>query len=360
MSAAYSVAWSDKPTELTNDFLALPSLLYTKKDVHQNYAEEEQILAGTHPLSHYFSTEAVVIYDGAQPVGRALIVQYHDDTEQCFLGYYECIDDDDAAELLFNTIIDRVAVSKKVKKIIGPYNASFWLTYRLKIDMFNQKPYMTEPLSKSYYYNQFIENGFAQTHTYVSNEYGLTYNKKDAAQFSAAAHRAKSLHYDIKSPKPTEFIETLGQAYELFSALYTDFPGYKAISKNEFLASFKDLKHVLNYSFVKFAYSAGELAGFAVAFPDYGNLLSRPMTLGNKARIMLRRLRASRYVIIYLGVLPQHSGLAKALVRPLVISALLRGACIIGALALEDKVTASYAKSMIKKQYHYALFERSV
>lgn len=355
----YRVVSSNNPYELTADFLALPGLLYSKNEIHQNYTEEQHILAGTHPLSHYFSTEVVIVYEAEKPVGRALIVQYQHD-EQCFLGYYECIDQAAAAQLLIGAVIDRATKHEAVTKIIGPYNASFWLMYRLKIDQFGQKAYMAEPLNKAYYKDQFIENGFLQVHTYVSNEYGFSYNKKESAAFDDAAQRAKSLQYVIKSPTPAEFIDTLGKAYELFSVLYTDFPGYKAITKNEFLELFKDMKHVLNYSFVKFAYLGDELAGFAVAFPDYGNLLFRPMTTINKLRILFRRVRASRYVIVYLGVLPEHSGLAKALVRPLVVSAVLRGARIIGALALKDKVTASYGKSMIKKQYHYALYERSL
>jgi hypothetical protein len=355
----FSVKQSVNDASMIEDFLSLPSRLYDTATIHQNVTEEREILQQTHPLSHYFAIHMIMVYEGSLPVGRALVIHYPDDIE-CFIGYYDCIDNSAVASLLFKNAQLIAKQNPSIQSIVGPYNASFWLGYRMKIDQFTEKPYMGEPYNKSYYQAQFIDNGFALSQTYVSNEYGLAFNKKDVTEFAAAKHRAATKKYVIKSPKASEFTQTLENAYEMFTTLYSDFPGYRAITKGEFMASFKDLQYVLNYSFVKFAYHNDTLVGFAVAFPDYGNLLHRPMTKWTLLQIILRKIRAQRYIIMYLGVLPEHSGLGKALVRPLVVAALMRGARIIGALALKDKVTASYAKSMIKKQYSYALYEKKI
>ena len=355
----YRVAWSNIPGELAEDFLSVPAKLYSQKTIQQNMKEEREILYSTHPLSRHFSNEVVVVYDGNEPLARALITFYQAES-QAYIGYYECINSSEVSKLLFDEVTKRVAEHEHIAKIIGPYNASFWLRYRLKLDQFDQAPYMGEPCNKSYYKEQFVANGYVQTQTYVSNEYKFRINPKLATEYNNATRRANQLRYVIKSPKKREFTSVLSNAYELFSSLYSDFPGYQTITKQEFIDSFQGFQDILNYSFVKFAYLNDELAGFAVAFPDYGNLLYRPMTKLNTLRILLRRFRARRYIIIYLGVLPQHAGLSKALVRPLIVSAILRGAKILGALALEDKKTASYAKSLIGKQYTYGLFEKNI
>lgn len=350
---------SSTDERLVQDFLQLPSELYTVRDVHQNKAEEERICHGTHPLSHYFMHHLFVVYADNRAVGRALLAVYPDDST-AYVGYYECIDDGAAATALFDAIHVRAKKYAKLTRLVGPYNASFWLMYRLKLDGFTGTPYMGEPYNKPYYPAQFEQNGFRISHRYVSNEYALRYDKKEMSVLMNATKRAKRLTYTIKSPRRNEFARVMGDAYTLFSTLYADFPGYKAITRQEFLQSFDGLRPILHNSFIKFAYHGEELAGFAVAYPDYGNLVYRPMTTVNRLRILCRKIRAKRYIVMYIGVLPKHSGLSRALLKPIVMAAALRGATVVGALALEQKVTATYAASLIKNQLHYALYERGV
>lgn len=346
-------------TTLDLDFLLLPKILYNKKTIHQNESEERLILKGEHPLSHYFSIVKFVLYDKDQPVGRAMLIDYPN-SDICFIGYYECINNKEASTILLNGVLKEASGLSGKQKIVGPYDASFWLRYRMKLDCFNEPAYMSEPTNKSYYAKQFKSIGFEQKYTYVSNEYSLKYDKKEAKVFDDASKRARNLKYTIKSPKKKDFLDTLEQVYDMFCRLYYDFPGYTSITKEEFIEIFKIYAGILDYSFVKFAYYNDRVVGFVIGFPDYGNLLYRPMTVINRARIAARRIRAGRYVVTYLGVLPEHSGLGKALVRAVSIQAILRGARVLGALALTDKVTATYAKKMIKKRYNYGLFEKKL
>lgn len=345
--------------KLDQDFLRLPKILYDKLTIHQNYDEEKMILNSSHPLSHYFSFTRFVLYCQDQPVGRALLIKYPDQGV-CYLGYYECIDDNLASKILLDKVTQKAADLVGVRKIIGPYNVSFWLSYRLKLDNFNESPYTTEPSNKSYYEKQLISAGYLQKYSYISNEYKLKYSSRQDTSFNTATKRAHELKYIIKSPKKSEFISSLERIYELFTELYSDFPGYIKITKQEFVEMFKGSADVLDYSFVKFAYSDNQVVGFVVGFPDYGNLPYRPMTFLNRLRIVLRRIRSGRYIVTYLGVLPEHSGLGKALVRSLSIQAALRGAKVVGALILAGKVTEKYAEKMISKQYKYGLFEKEI
>ena len=356
---SYSVVrFSGDDTTYHADFLSIPQKLYSWRRITQDYAEEMAILQQTHPLSHYFNITGFLVYNESQPVARTLLFDYPDDTRG-YVGYYDCYDDDIAAKMLFDEVANSARELSKTS-LFGPYNASFWLHYRLKLDRFTESPYMGEPHNLPYYERQFTASGYRQTITYISSEYGLSLNTKKTSEFTAAKQRANTLDYKIKSPKPAEFMTTLEHCYMFFSTLYADFPGYKPITQQEFVTMFQSLAPVLNYRFVKFAYIEDQVVGFVIGFPDYGNLLHRPMTLINKFRILARKIRAPRYIVMYLGVLPEHSGLGRALVRPLAVSAFLRGAKVIGALAREDKVTAKYGQELIRKQYRYGMFERDL
>ena len=48
--------------------------------------------------------------------------------------------------------IEKFAKENKYKRIVGPVDASFWLKYRMKINMFYKPPYTGEPYNKDYYY----------------------------------------------------------------------------------------------------------------------------------------------------------------------------------------------------------------
>ena len=357
MSQQITVKFTPHDNRIDADFLTLPQALYDTKSIHQNYQEEQQLLAETHPLSHYFSLHRFVAYKGETPVARALVAQY--EPGRAFIGYYECVDQPFVAETLFTTIFAEMK-RQSVTTLTGPYNASFWIQYRMKLNRFTNRPYMGEPTNKPYYQAQFEAAGFVETHHYVSNEYSRRFDLKTIKEFGRSTKRARRLKYRIVSPRPEDFLSTMGHTYDLFSRLYSDFPGFVPITKEEYIASLRSLKPLLSMPFVKFAYHGDDVVGFIVAFPDYGNLAYRPMTVWNKLRIALRRHRASRYVIMYIGVVPEHSGLSRALIRSIVISAVLRGARVIGALALETKVTAGYAKNRIKKHYTYGLFEKKI
>ena len=47
----------------------------------------------------------------------------------------------------------KFAKEKWYKKIVGPVDASFWNKYRLKINLFDKRPYTGEPYNLKYYFN---------------------------------------------------------------------------------------------------------------------------------------------------------------------------------------------------------------
>ena len=119
------------------EFISLPKRLY-KENNTEDAGEVKKILEERHPLSKYFKLYKFLIYNNKELVGRFAITVYSND-DTAYIGFFECINDENVAKYLFDTARE-FAKKNKFKKIVGPVDTSFWIKYRLKINMFDKKP----------------------------------------------------------------------------------------------------------------------------------------------------------------------------------------------------------------------------
>lgn len=344
--------------ERLDGFLALPKRLYDKGSYTQDMPTEELLLQGRHPLSKYFTLHAFVVYDGAEVAGRFALTAYPQE-KTLYLGFYECIDSDACAEAIFKAA-HSFAREQGSAKVTGPVDASFWIKYRLKADHFDP-PYMSEPYNKEYYLKQWLDNGFEVAEEYISNIYGkapLVLKEKD--QYQAKYQEFKDKGYAIRSLTKKTFDTGLGEIYGMLMELYSGFPVFEPLAEEDFRAVFDGFRYIVDYRMVKLAYYQGRPAGFLINLPDYGNLLHGKLTLPAKLRVLLRRIRARRYVSLYLGVRPEHHGLARAMLQPTIKGVYLRRASIIGALTKRERVTAHYLTDMIAQVDQYVLLTKEI
>jgi len=349
----------DTQPKYVEDFLRLPKLLYGKKELTQNEAEERQLLLSEHVLSKYFKLTKFLVYQDGEPAARCAVTLYEGDTA-AYLGFFECVDDTACSRLLFDTAA-RFARESGCEKITGPVDASFWLKYRLKTNHFEERPYVSEPYNLDYYLKLFEDYGFTVSETYKSNEYkrqsvlGFR-NKKSDKRLKEYARKK----YVIVSPKRKDFDRVIREVYALITELYKDFPVFKMIWEEDFARHYAALKYVLDLSMVKMAYYGGECVGFFIGLPDYGNLLSGRITRAAMIKILLKRVRSRRYVMLYMGVAKKHRGLGLAMTQTVMHSVNRKAASAIGALIREGKVTGSYGAELVTSTYEYALLEYSL
>ena len=62
------------------------------------------------------------------------------------------------------------------------------------------------------------------------------------------------------------------KVYELIMDLYSDFPAFKYIEKEDFMDIFGSYKYILDYDMVKIAFYKEEVVGFFISVPNYANL----------------------------------------------------------------------------------------
>ncbi|MBQ3149902.1 MAG: hypothetical protein IJB86_01505 [Clostridia bacterium] len=339
------------------DFLSLPKKLYTDDNM-EDEGDVKALLNGTHTMSSYFRLDKFIIYGKNEtPVGRFAITTYPDD-KTAYIGFFECINDSDTAKFLFDSAY-AFAEKNGYDKIVGPVDASFWIKYRLKINMFDRKPYTGEPYNKDYYYKLFKENGYSVQHHYTSNLFKPLDETYTNELYENRFDEFTKKGYKIISPDIKDFDNILNDLYYLLTELYSDFPVFKNVEKNDFLKMFDSYRIILNLSMVKLAYYEEKMVGFFISVPNYNNLVYHLNPL-NILKIMKIKKHPAEYVMMYMGVDQNHRGLGKAIVHSIIEELKVNKLTGIGALARDGKVTQTYGSDKIDSVYEYVLLERDI
>ena len=339
----------------TGAFLSLPGRLYPAGKNPRDITMESKLLSGRHVLSKYFDICVFTASRNSLAVSRCAIT-FYPDSKTAYLGFFDSEDDEEAVKELFVSA-EKYVLSRGTYHIAGPVDASFWLGYRMKANMFDKSPYFGEPCGLPWYQKLWEQNGYVVTDLYSSNIYGtaLEYTNE---KFSERLASFLKMGYKIESPKRGEWDKTIGEIYSLIMRLYSDFPIFKHISEEDFKSHYAGLKHIVDFSMVKMAHFNGKAVGFFISIPDYGYMLNQRLGFLTIARMLLKKSRPSRYVMLYLGADPEHKGLGKAITQTIIDTLLIKQVTSIGALIHQGKVNERYAEDKIEGTYRYILLEK--
>lgn len=338
-------------------FLSLADKLYPKNNM-QNKEELKSLLKEEHILSKYFSLAKFNIYEEDTIVGRFILTSYEKDST-LYLGFFECVEDEKVASFLFTQAYE-YAKENGYQKIVGPVDASFWIKYRMKINLFENAPYTGEPYNLPYYERLFLENDYHRLHHYTSYHYESIDTSFQPEKYEKRYQEFLEKGYEIVSPKMDSWDQTIREIYTLLTDLYQDFPIFKPISEEDFVTYFKSYQKIVDLSMIKVAYFHQKLVGFFISVPNYQNLVYHTNRLTNLFKILRIRRQPKEYVMLYMGVDQDHQGLGKALVEAIVRELGKKKVPSIGALMKDGKITQSYVLEKVKETYEYILLERNI
>ena len=342
-----------------NEFIELPKKLYTKDNNMEDSKTIESFLLNKHALSKYFKLNKFLVYgDEGNVVGRFIITEYKDDKENCYIGFFECINDKNVAKFIFKEA-DKFAKKKKYKKIVGPVDASFWNKYRLKINLFDKSPYTGEPYNLDYYYKMFLDNKYKVVEHYVSNIFERVDESYHNDKFTEHFNEFMKLGYEIVKPKRSDFDKCIEEIYYLIMDLYSTFPAFKEIKKDDFIKVFSSYKMILNMDMVRMAYYKGKAVGFCISIPNYHNKVYH-LTPINILKVLWERKHPKEYVMPYLGADRNHKGLGKAIAFSIAEELKKNNLPSINALIRDGNINIKYGEDKITDQYEYVLLERKV
>ena len=286
-----------------------------------------------------------------------MITKYPDDNV-AYIGFYECVNNDSVAKVLFAKAFE-FCKAHEFKSIVGPVDCSFWIKYRLKINKFDIQPYTGEPYNKDYYLKQFEDNGYSVCEHYTSQIYKVLDGNFKNDKFEEHYQEFINKGYKIIKPEQSNVDRVIDEIYDLLIDLYSDFPIFKYVSKEDFKTHFSGLKSIVNMDLVRMVYYEGKAVAFNISIPNYNNLTCN-INPSKIIKILNIKKHPKDYVMLYMGVDQEHRGLGKAISKSLADELNVLKKPSIGALTRDGKVSQNYAKEAVESRYEYVLLEKTI
>ena len=187
------------------------------------------------------------------------------------IGFFECINDKDAAELLFDTAQSWL-LARGMRAMDGPINFgendSFW---GLLIEGFTTPSYGMN-YNHNYYQKLFEDYGFKILYEQISNH--LEVNKPFPERFTKIANWvANKAGYSFKHLEAGK-LEKYGSDFaEIYNDAWKDFENFVPLNLENVLETFNKMKIVMDEKLIWFAYINNEPVSVIVMLPDANQMI---------------------------------------------------------------------------------------
>ncbi len=187
------------------------------------------------------------------------------------IGFFECTDNQSAADLLFDTAKDWL-LSKGMRAMDGPINFGendMW--WGLLIDGFS-KPYYGMNYNPPYYKRLFENYGFTVAYEQISNRIEVA--KPFPERFTKIAKWvAKKPGYHFQYLEKNNFEKYAADFKEIYNDAWKDFDNFTPMNDATIRESFEKMKPIMDERLIWFAYVDGEPASFIIIIPDINELI---------------------------------------------------------------------------------------
>ncbi|QHS56707.1 GNAT family N-acetyltransferase [Mucilaginibacter sp. 14171R-50] len=258
--------------------------------------------------SHGKATRWILKNDKGELIGRIAAFindnkayQYPQATGGC--GFFECIDDRQAAFLLFDTAKSWL-VQNGMQAMDGPINFgendNFW---GLLVEGFTPPSYGMN-YNPPYYQQLFSEYGFTTLYEQITNH--LDVHKPFSERFTRIANWVmQKPGYTFAHFNASEINKFAADFIEIYNDAWQGFDNFAPITQATILESFEKMKAIMDEKLIWFAYVDNEPASFLVILPDANQMiksLNGKLNLWGKLIFLYRKWRGvSRMRAIVMG-----------------------------------------------------------
>lgn len=259
----------DFPHELhKNDPNYVPELFIAQRD-----------LLTTHPFLKHSSLQTFLAFDDSgKIVGRIAAIfntnhNQFNNASDGFFGFFDCINDQKAANSLFEAAINWLK-EKGANKLVGPANPSTNETCGLLVKGFDSPPLVMMPYNPQYYMELFANAGLTkQVDLFAYSWKGNAYNDKAVKMLDLLQGRLQRNNITIRKINLKKFKEEAAALREVYNKAWDKNLGFFPMTNEEFDYTAKDLKMILDPDFAVLAEQDGKIIGFGVAIPDLNQIL---------------------------------------------------------------------------------------
>jgi len=301
------------------DFIGLPYRLY-RRDPLWVPALRRDVAATLSPTKNPFFQHAEARYFLARRaqsvVGRIAAVHnrahndFHGD-KVGFFGFFECVDDDEAAAALFDTAAGWLRV-RGLEVMRGPASFSTNDEAGLLVDGFDTPPVLMMPFNPPRYATHVERAGFAKAKdllVYQSTPAHLDMQGPLVRRLQQhASVLARRYGITIRTLDMQRFDEELMLIKEVYNQAWERNWGFVPLDEREIDHVAAQLKPIVVPDLVPFAMRGGRPIGFGVALPDL-NVALKANPSGRLFPGLIKILWAARRIrrvrILLLGVLPE-------------------------------------------------------
>jgi hypothetical protein len=280
-------------------------------------AVRDALDAKRNPFYNSAARQLFLAYSGDRLVGRIGAIHnaahnaFHDDRVG-FFGFFECANDQEAADTLFQAAADWLR-GRDLDTVRGPMNPSTNQECGLLVHGFDQHPMIMTTWNPPYYADLVERAGFAKAKDLLA--FRLAMQGPEAIQIPArygehAARAVASGGFTFRDLRMKDFAAEVERCWEIYNSAWEPNWGFVPMTRAQFQHEAQLLKHIAFPQFMFMAEVNGVPAGFMVLVPDYHHAFK---AIGNGRLLpfgLFKLLGAKKQIrtgrIMILGVKPQY------------------------------------------------------
>lgn len=236
------------------------------------------------------------------------------------VGFFECVDDQQVANLLFDTAIAWLK-EKGMEAVDGPINiGENFFNWGVLVDGFVQQGFGMQ-YNLPYYAKLFQNYGFQTYYEQYSYHLDITSPDLPARFWKIAEWMSKKPGYSFRQFRFAEKDKFIKDFLEIYEQAWVKHDNYKRIDPEDIDKMLVESKMMLDEDFIWFVYHDDQPIAFFMMVPDLNQLFKRiysgKLNLFNLLKMLwLRRQNViSRCRVLVMGVIPkfQKSGIESAI-----------------------------------------------
>lgn len=247
--------------------------------------------------------------------GRIAAIEDHrfndfHDSNIGFFGFFECIDDESVARLLFKVATDWLS-EKGYTDVLGPSNPSMMDEIGILIDGFQFDPSIMMPYHKPYYDKLIKSAGlekemdmFAFRVTQETVSFDRMYRAEEIVKRRYPRLRIR----EVNLKNIEQEVETVRK---IFNEAWKDNWGFIPLTEEELASTADDFKMILDPKVAHIAEIGGEPIAFSIALPDLNQVLKKmdgklfPLGI---FKLLWHKRNINRIRTALMGVMPEYQG----------------------------------------------------
>lgn len=234
--------------------------------------------AKKHPFFNHGNAVFVIALRDGCAVGRIAAIDdlghaaRYDDNALHF-GFFDCEDDQEAAQALFGWLADQ-ARAKGRSVVRGPFSYSVHDEIGLQIDAFDQQNFLLIPGNPHYYPDLFEAAGFKKCADLYC--YGLPMENMPRRVIELGAKIQARFGLTVRSPTKASVRADIHRLQAVYNGAWKENWPWRPANDDEFAYIVESLLEVADLRYVQIAEDAdGRMVGFSIAIPNMNDVFAK-------------------------------------------------------------------------------------